>query len=54
MLVDIQTVDLHLCGNAQADELIDELEDNEHHNDNIDVNGHEAQQLGCSCARPPP
>ena len=46
MLVDIQTVDLHLCGNAQADELIDELEDNEHHNDNVDVNGNEAQQLG--------
>ena len=54
MLVDVQTVDLHLCGNAQADELIDELEDNEHHDHNIDINGHETQQLVPSCARPPP
>ena len=44
--MNVQAVDLHLSGDAQADELIDELEDNEHHNDDVQIHGDQTQQLG--------
>ena len=54
VLVDIQAVDLHLSRDAQADGLVDDLEDDEHHDHNVYINGDKAQQLGASCAKPPP
>ena len=35
VLVDIKAVDLHLCGDAQTDGLVDDLEDEEHHDENV-------------------
>ena len=51
MLVDIQTVDLHLSGDAQADGFVDDLEDDEHHDHNVHINGDKAQQLGAQLCK---
>ena len=46
MLVDVQTVDLHLGGHTQAKGLINDLEDDEHHHHNVDIHADQTQQLG--------
>ena len=51
VLVDVQAVDLHLSGDAQADGLVDDLEDEEHHDDDIDIDRDEAQQLDAQLAQ---
>ena len=51
VLVDIQAVDLHLSGDAQADGFVDDLEDEEHHDHNVHINGDKAQQLGAQLCK---
>ena len=46
VLVDVQAVDLHLRGDAQADGLVNDLEDDEHHDDNVGIHADQTQQLG--------
>ena len=45
VLVQIQTINLHLGGNTQADDSIDGFEDDEHDDQNIGVNCQNAQSL---------
>ena len=45
MLVDVQTVDLHLGGHTQAKGLINDLEDDEHHDHNVGIHADQTQQL---------
>ena len=54
MLVDVQTVDLHLGRHTQAKGLINDLEDDEHYDHNVGIHADQTQQLVPSCARPPP
>lgn len=54
VLVDVQTVDLHLSGNAEADGLVDDFEDDEHDGQNIGIDHDEAQQLDAQLAQTPP
>ena len=51
MLVDVQTVDLHLSGAAEADGLVDDLEDEEHDDEDVGIHHDEAQQLDTQLAQ---
>ena len=46
VLVDVQTVDLHLGRHTQAKGLINDLEDDEHYDHNVGIHADQTQQLG--------
>ena len=51
VLVDVQTVDLYLSGNAETDSLVNDFEDDEHDGQNIGIDHDEAQQLDAQLAQ---